>query len=81
MDTHHADEKPVIRQKFQSCRLDVRLELVQFDTVPVVDEDIFVLGYRKMRMILQEPRSWVTVYSTSRAQQCSRYVPTCLPQL
>jgi hypothetical protein len=45
----------VIREELEPCRLDVRFQTVQLDTVPVVDENIFLLRDRKVRVIVQKP--------------------------
>ena len=47
-DTYHADQKPVVREKLEPRRLDVRLKLVQLNAVAVIDEHILLLRYRKM---------------------------------
>jgi hypothetical protein len=39
----YARKQPVIWQKLQPRGLDMSLKTVQFDTVPIVDEDIFLL--------------------------------------
>ena len=46
--TYHADQKPVVREKLEPRRLDVRLKLVQLNAVAVIDEHILLLRYRKM---------------------------------
>ena len=50
--THDARKQPMIRKKFESCRLDVRFESVQLDAVSIVYKDIFFLGDREKRLVL-----------------------------
>ena len=57
MNTYHRDQKPMIRQELESRRFNVRLKLVEFHTVAVVDENVLVLGYREVRVVLEEPMS------------------------
>ena len=67
----------MVGQELEPCRLDVGLELVKLDAVAVVDEDILVLGYSKMRMVLQEPGAWVTADSINHEEKYERNVPAC----
>ena len=66
MNTYHRGQKPMIRQELESRRFNVRLELVEFHTVAVVDENILLLCYGEMGVVLEEPRAWVTDYPTRR---------------
>ena len=47
----------MIWQELEPCWLDMRLQSVQFYTVAVVDENVLVLGYREVRVVLEEPMS------------------------
>ena len=65
----------MVGQELKPCWLDVRLELVKLDAVAVVDEDILILSYSKVGMVLQEPGAWVTADSTNHEEKYERYVP------
>ena len=50
--THDASEQPVIRQELKARWLNVRLEPMQFHAVPIVNEDVFRLCDRKVRLVV-----------------------------
>ena len=56
----------MVGEELEPCGLDVRLELVQLDAVAVVNENILLLCYGEMGVVLEEPRAWVTDYPTRR---------------
>ena len=41
-------------KELESRRLDMSFQFMKLDTVPVIDEDVFLLCYSVVRMILQE---------------------------
>jgi hypothetical protein len=51
-DTDNRGEQPVVRQKLKSRRFNVRFQLVKFNSVTIVNEDIFFLRNRVHRMIM-----------------------------
>ena len=61
MVTHNADKKPVVGKILQSRGLDVGFETMQLHTVPVINEDVFLLGDSKMRMVVQEAGTRIIV--------------------
>ena len=79
--TYHASKEPVIGEELEPCGLYVRFELVEFNTIAVVDEDIFVLRYCEMRMVLEEPMAWVTEDSVRTRKMYERDISTSLPKL
>jgi hypothetical protein len=53
-NVYYACKKPVVGQKFESGGFDMGFETVQFNTVAIIYEDVFLLCDSVMRVIVKE---------------------------
>lgn len=69
----------MVREKLESCGLDVGLEAVELNAILVIDEDVFFLRNGEVRLVVEESgHNVITGIMVDGLMQYLRDVPTCL---